>query len=139
MAALVRRLRLEKREFSRIRNTLGKTQIQMAQLLGTSLKAIQSFEQGWRKIPPYIERQLLFLYAKKTPSDGFSPCWQVQACPEVRRTKCPAWEFQIPSLCWFINGTICHGEVQANWSQKMELCRRCGVFQSAMDSVGRES
>ena len=40
-----------KKESSAARQYLGKTQSQMAQVLGVSLKAIQSFEQGWRNIP----------------------------------------------------------------------------------------
>jgi DNA-binding XRE family transcriptional regulator len=35
-----------KKEFSTVRQYLAKTHNQMAQLLGVSLKAIQSFEQG---------------------------------------------------------------------------------------------
>ena len=56
---------MDKKEFSQIRRKLGKTQTQMAQLLGTSPKAIQSFEQGWRRVPVHIERQVLFLIALK--------------------------------------------------------------------------
>ena len=41
----------------------GKTQNQLARLLGTSFKAIQSFEQGWRNVPAHTERQLLLLLA----------------------------------------------------------------------------
>ena len=44
---------------------IGKTQKQLSELLGTSLKAIQSFEQGWRKVPVHIERQMLFLLTLK--------------------------------------------------------------------------
>ena len=50
---------MNRKEFSRIRQHLGKTQKEMAQLLGTSVKAIQSFEQGWRSVPGHIERQAL--------------------------------------------------------------------------------
>jgi DNA-binding XRE family transcriptional regulator len=57
---------MDKREFSDIRRCLEKTQKQMAQLLGTSTKAIESFEQGWRNIPVHIERQMLFLLASMT-------------------------------------------------------------------------
>jgi DNA-binding transcriptional regulator YiaG len=57
-----RRFVMEKKQFSEIRRHLGKTQLQMAQLLGISLKAIQSFEQGWRNIPGHIERQVLLLW-----------------------------------------------------------------------------
>lgn len=41
---------MDKMEFSIIRRTLGKTQKEVAQLFGISLKAVQSFEQGWRRI-----------------------------------------------------------------------------------------
>ena len=47
---------MDKKRFTQIRAYLGKTQKQMAQLMGTSNKAIESFEQGWRNITPHIER-----------------------------------------------------------------------------------
>ena len=124
---------MEKKEFSKTRRHLGKTQGQMAQLLGVSLKAIQSFEQGWRNIPVHIERQVLFLLAsKKSPPKKKSPCWVVRKCPVGIRRNCPAWEFQIGHLCWFINGTICHGQVQVSWSRKMKICRQCEVFRTML-------
>jgi DNA-binding XRE family transcriptional regulator len=126
---------VDRGEFSHIRRRLGKTQSQMAQLLGTSLKAVQSFEQGWRKIPVHIERQMLFLLAQKTTRESeYKPCWDSEHCPIETRQKCPAWEFQCGHLCWFINGTICHGEVKGSWQEKMEQCRKCKVFRSMMSS-----
>jgi DNA-binding XRE family transcriptional regulator len=125
---------MEKSEFSTMRRGLGKSQKQMAQLLGTSLKAIQSFEQGWRNIPVHIERQMLFLMAMKKNPRETRPCWEAQSCPAEVRENCPAWEFQSGHLCWFINGTICHGEVQENWSKKMQICRKCDVFKAKLAS-----
>ncbi len=120
---------MDNKEFSRIRQYLEKTQIQMALLLGVSSKAIQSFEQGWRKIPVHIERQSLFFLAMKRSSHkGNKPCWVVRKCPMETRRKCPAWEFQSGDLCWFINGTICQGEVQESWNEKINMCRNCEVF-----------
>jgi DNA-binding XRE family transcriptional regulator len=120
---------VDNKVFSRIRRDLGKTQKQTAELLGTSLKAVQSFEQGWRNIPVHIERQVLFLFAqKKAQEREHAPCWAIESCPMETRQKCPAWEFKCGNLCWFINGTICHGEVQASWRKKMEECRKCEVF-----------
>ena len=49
---------MDSNEFKSFRKKLNKTQKQMSQLLGTSLKAIHSYEQGWRTIPPAVERQL---------------------------------------------------------------------------------
>jgi hypothetical protein len=120
-----------KKEFSTARQYLGKTQSQMAQVLGVSLKAIQSFEQGWRNIPVHIERQVLFLLAsKKSPPRKERPCWVIRKCLMEIRQNCPAWEFQLGNLCWFINGTICEGRTQESWQKKMKICRQCKVFQT---------
>ena len=122
-----------KKEFSEIRHHLGKTQQQMAQLLGTSLKAIQSFEQGWRNIPVHAERQVLFLLAsKKVPQKKGKACWVIRRCPREIKANCPAWEFQVGHLCWFINGTICQGQVQKSWREKMKICGRCKVFRTML-------
>jgi len=51
---------VHKGEFAGIRGYLGKTQKELAQTPRNSLKAIQSFEQGWRRIPVHVERQALF-------------------------------------------------------------------------------
>jgi len=103
----------------------------MAQLLGVSLKAIQSFEQGWRNIPVHIERQVLFLLAsEKSPPRKERPCWVIRKCLMEIRQNCPAWEFQVGNLCWFINGTICQGRTQESWQKKMKICRQCKVFQT---------
>ena len=124
---------MEQKEFSRARQYLGKTQSQMAQVLGVSLKAIQSFEQGWRNIPVHTERQVLFLLAlKKSPPKKDRLCWVALKCPMEIRRNCPAWEFQVGHLCWFINGTICQGQVQDSWLKKMKICRPCKVFRNML-------
>jgi len=120
---------LDSREFSSLRQRLQKTQKQMAQILGTSLKAVQSFEQGWRKVPVHIERQVLFLISNWGEGPRKSrPCWDIRGCSTKSREACPAWEFNLGHLCWFVNGTICRGEIQGGWPQKMKLCRTCEVF-----------
>jgi DNA-binding XRE family transcriptional regulator len=122
---------MNKKEFAKIRNRLGKTQMQLAQLLGVSIKAIQSFEQGWRKIPVHTERQSLLLLAlKESHINRTRPCWSVKKCPVETRTNCPAWEFKAGQMCWLINGTICQGKVQKSWAKKMETCKKCEVFKS---------
>ena len=73
---------MKKEEFVYIRKLLGKTQKEMAELLGTSLKAVHSYEQGWRRIPTHAERQMLFLFARKREkSEKFKSCWSVKKCP----------------------------------------------------------
>ena len=127
---------MEKKEFYKIRRQLGKTQSQMAQLLGASKKSIESFEQGWRNIPVHIERQTLFLLASMNAQNKKNRfCWAIQKCPMGVRRNCPAWEFQVGRICWFINGTICQGEVQENWQKKIKMCRQCEVFQSMLSTL----
>ncbi len=121
---------MDKKEFALLRKQkLKKTQKQMAQLLGSSIKAIHSYEQGWRSIPPHAERQLLFLVSKiQDGGKRKKPCWVVTDCPTSQKAQCPAYEFNAGDLCWFINGTYCDGAVQKNWRNKMQICRKCEVF-----------
>jgi len=125
-----------KQQFTEIRNLLGKTQKEMAHLLGTSIKAVQSFEQGWRKVPIHTERQVLFLLScRLTSARKGKPCWVIRGCPEDIKRSCPAWEFHTGHLCWFVNGTNCQGEIQASWKKKMRICSRCEMFRRTFKDV----
>ena len=121
---------MEDTQFKKIRAKLNKTQKEMAQILGVSIKAIHSYEQGWRKIPHHVERQVLFLVARALNPAGQqqAPCWHIMECPESRHTNCPAWEFNTGDLCWFINGTQCSGKAHGSWEEKMKACKKCEVF-----------
>jgi len=121
---------MERTEFKELRAKLKKTQAQMAQLLGVSLKAVHSYEQGWRKVPTAVERQMYFLTVKQSTKTGkVKACWQIKNCSPEQKTNCPAWEFGAGELCWFINGTICDGTAQKDWKEKMKICRTCEVFE----------
>ena len=124
---------MEKLEFVSIRKKLGKTQKELSELLGTSLKAVSSYEQGWRNIPVHVERQLLFLLSQKNSKKGNFVCWDIRKCTAELRESCPAWEFNAGHLCWFINGTICQSDTKKNWEEKISVCRKCPVFKTQMD------
>ena len=120
---------VDRAEFSHFRKMLNKTQKQMGQLLGTSVKAVQGYEQGWRSVPAHVERQVLFLVSWMNRNNmSAKSCWAVKKCPLIRKEQCPAWEFQAGTFCWFINGTFCDGEIQKNWKEKMKLCRECEMM-----------
>ena len=124
---------MNKNEFKKYRQRLGKTQKQMSELLGTSLKAIHSYEQGWRTVPVHVERQLYFLiFGSEQKVRGKKPCWTIKKCSSEQRRQCPAWEFGSGDLCWLINGTVCEGMVQKNWQEKMKICKSCPVFSSIL-------
>lgn len=124
---------MDKREFLQARKKLAKTQRQMAGLLGTSLKAVQSYEQGWRSIPTHAERQIYFLLSMlRENKRKQKPCWVIRKCSSDRRIKCAAWEFKAGGICWFVNGTMCEGKVQKDWHEKMKICRSCQVIASLL-------
>lgn len=118
---------MESTGFRKIRARLKKTQKEMAQLLGISMKAVHSYEQGWRKVPHHVERQLYFLVSRMHAEDRPEKCWEILACSEE---NCPAREFRAGDMCWFINGTLCSGEPHDSWDDKMTECMSCKVFQT---------
>ena len=130
---------MDNKEFKHVRKKLNKTQKLMAQLLGTSVKAVHSYEQGWRKVPGHVERHIFFLVSRmRRGKKGQRQCWVIKKCPPELKKQCPAWEFQAGKLCWFINGTICEGSVQMDWKEKMKICRTCEVLISLMQPLGYE-
>jgi DNA-binding XRE family transcriptional regulator len=123
---------MDRETFFQLRAKLGKTQKALAGLLGISLKAVQSYEQGWRAIPIHVERQLYFL-AVNQRSDGQAKrkdCWTIKKCEHKK--NCPAWEFQAGHLCWFLSGTRCECTADKSWKEKMEICRSCEVLTSML-------
>ena len=119
------------KEFKKWREKLNKTQLQMSQLLGVSVKAVRSYEQDWRNIPPHIERQMIFLISRMDGNlKNRESCWVTKKCPPKVKKQCPAWEFKAGKLCWFVNGNICCGNATKNWKEKIKFCRSCEVLKS---------
>lgn len=131
---------MTKSEFRARRGAMGKTQKQLSTLLGVSLRAVHSFEQGWRKVPMHVERQMLLLamLARRASKAASAPCWKIKKCPADVREQCPAWEFKAGHICWFINGTMCEGRSCRSWGDKVRLCRTCKVFEAAVGPVPEE-
>ncbi len=124
---------MEKEEFIAARTKLDKTQKEMSQLLGVSVKAIYSYEQGWRSIPTHAERQVFFLLSRKRGIRELAkPCWVIKKCAPKQRKQCPAYEYNAGRFCWLVNGTICECKAQKTWKEKMKICRECGVMQDLL-------
>lgn len=122
---------MEKEAFVTIRKKMSRTQKQLAELLGVSLKAIHSYEQGWRKIPLHIERQLWFLiYQKKKNGQQPDPCWEKKSC--TLKEECPAWEFKCGDMCWFVCGTKCDCTRDIDVREKMVICRSCKILKQLL-------
>ncbi len=123
---------VEKESFVLIRKKMNRTQKQLAELLGVSLKAIHSYEQGWRKIPLHIERQLWFLIYQKKKQDGVvsEPCWERKSCE--MKDECSAFEFQCGDMCWFVCGTKCECTRDIDVREKMDVCRKCKILKTLL-------
>jgi transcriptional regulator with XRE-family HTH domain len=127
--AEARGLRMSGPEFSRLRASLGKSQRELAGILGLSLKAIESYEQGWRNVPAHVERLLYFLLFKLNEDEieAEEPCWESKACSDERRSKCVAYVAKEGRFCWFFTGRLCaSGE---------DGCYACDVFTKMLSRV----
>jgi transcriptional regulator with XRE-family HTH domain len=115
-------------EFSRLRGSLGKSQRELAELLGLSLKAVESYEQGWRNVPAHVERLLYFLLFKLNEGEieAEDPCWKSTGCPDERRSKCVAFVAKEGRFCWFFTGRLCASA--ASGEADSQSCYSCAVF-----------
>jgi len=119
-------------EFHKCRKKLQKTQKELAQLLGISMKAVCSYEQGWREIPLHTERQIFYLLSnRRGKKKCVSSCWEIKNC-EVKE-QCPAWEFQSGNLCWFLAGTLCDCTKGYSLDEKAERCRQCEILKNRLE------
>jgi transcriptional regulator with XRE-family HTH domain len=119
-------------DFARLRSSLGKSQRELAELLGLSLKAVESYEQGWRNVPAHVERLLYFLLFKlnEDEMEAEEPCWESKACPEASRAKCVAYVAKEGRFCWFFTGRLC-----AAAKSGAEGCYTCDVFTRMLSKV----
>lgn len=114
-------------DFYNARKRLGKTQHELADLLGLAVKTVRSYEQGSRKIPAYIERELWYLLSNQKGSFINSEmCWDILQCGV--KEQCPAWEFQTGHMCWFICGTLCACTKGCSFKEKSAKCRSCVII-----------
>lgn len=113
----------------RIRDILKRTQEQLGNALNLSVKAIQSYEQGWRAVPVRVMIQLLVLLAlHKKQAKKTSPCWEIRNCPENKRKQCPSYTIGKGQFCWFLAPQTCHPKGSKS-SQKILPCMECPVVQ----------
>ena len=86
---------------------LGMTQAEMALPLGVTVRALQSYEQGWRPVPHHVWEKialLLLLDWRKKNRRGARPCWRVRGCTMDERSDCAVWRFRAGEICWLMCG-----------------------------------
>lgn len=114
-----------------IRKKMGLTQAAVAQALGVSIRAIQSYEQGWREVPTHIMVQLLVLAAAHhTGASERAACWDVTRCPPERQAVCPCRRTD-GRLCWLVSGRVCAAPTSSG-PNDIERCMECAVIKQIL-------
>jgi DNA-binding XRE family transcriptional regulator len=117
-----------------LRKQLRRSQSEMAALLGVSTKAIESYEQGWRKVPPHVEQLVLLhtILLRRKDWLKLPECWRVGNCPAEVRERCPAHNGPQAAFCWLTTGTLCRGKPTGSWAAKRRHCFRCKVMKDLL-------
>lgn len=122
-----------------MRVELNLSQSELAAMAGISKRAVQSYEQGWRKPPHTVERiLLLMLIACRNSNLATYCCWQHKECSPEVRGKCISYVTRQGHLCWFLTGTMCEGRRQNTWAEKLETCLGCSFMQELLNPSTRE-
>ena len=89
-----------------VREQLGKSQSEFAAMLGISVRAVQSYEQGWRGVPVGVRKlAALFYYFSWRSRQGYlSPCWEAMDCDPAIRKRCAVHQLRAGEFCWLFNG-----------------------------------
>ena len=118
-----------------VREELRLSQAGFADLLGVSTRAVQSWEQGWRKPSSALQKSILLALIAWRQGDNFGArmCWEAKDCPQATRERCLAYRGRQGHLCWFMTGNICQGRRLRNWPDKMAFCGECTFFQALLD------
>jgi hypothetical protein len=56
-------------------------------------------------------------------------CWEYKKCKV--NEDCPAYP-SFGNICFSIEGTLCGGEVQGEYSEKIQRCRSCEFYNELM-------
>lgn len=127
---------MKREDFVGIRKRLGKTQKQIALLLGVSYKTVESYEQGFRNIPVNVERILYYLFFKLNMDrlNSGELCWDKKECPLKIREHCIAWLANEGFFCWFLTGKTCvHEKIISGGNS--ESCFSCSFFRESFDRI----
>jgi DNA-binding XRE family transcriptional regulator len=110
-----------------LRKTLGVSQSRMAALLGVSTRAVQSYEQGWRRTPALVQKLAGFLLAEqwRGHNPNAQPCWEVKHCSDELRQTCPAFQLDASHCCWLLDSVCPDFAPKASWASRLATCGQC--------------
>jgi len=74
-----------------------------------------------------IAAQTVKVYQRGMASANVEPCWDMKNCPDDRRESCPAYP-NTGNKCWMVTGTMCGGNEQGSYHEKISKCKACDVY-----------
>lgn len=106
------------------------SQSELAQLVGFSVRAIQSCEQGWRKPSATLEKAVLLVLMAHRNGGTMRDvrCWEYMQCSMERCERCITYLSGQGHLCWFLSGTLCKDSDAHEWEEKRVDCVHCRLF-----------
>lgn len=120
--------------FKQLRTNVGWTQRDAATILGVSQKAVESYDQGWRRVPDSIWRQMLTILSVQV---GYprkhKPCWDVNGCSRARRKSCFCARTLRGHFCWLVAAkSRC-----PRWQEHLgaQSCLTCGVVKAFLPAA----
>ena len=113
-----------------VREALRKSQAELADLLGLSVRAIQSYEQGWRRTPLGVQKMTLLLLCLQRRNGRAlpSPCWVTRGCDAETRAACSSREFGGGRFCWLFSSATQRCKASDGSDGSLEPCLRCPVM-----------
>jgi DNA-binding transcriptional regulator YiaG len=113
-----------------LRKRIGLGQTEFSEMLGVSLRTVQSCEQGRRNPGPAVEKAALLLLMVHNHGShvGDHICWETVNCSERERESCLVYQSKQGHLCWLLSGHVCKGIHLHSWEDKKKLCSTCDFF-----------
>lgn len=127
-------------DIRRVRDELSLSQAQLADLVGVSIRTVQSCEQGWRRPGVALEKSLLLLLMafRNGTEFGAHVCWQTaEREPGVCERCIVRWCSQA-HLCWLFSGNMCQGKRLRSWAEKKAVCGECRFLHQLLEGTNQQ-
>ncbi len=123
-----------------VRGKLGLSQSQLADILGVSSRAVQSYEQGWRTPQRPVTSHLMTVLALYGNHSSQSPaCWRLTACNVEQRSRCKAYSVGRGRFCWLLSGGACGNRRRSGSGADSQPCIGCVVMRKLLDGPIRQT
>ncbi len=109
---------------------------EMSNTAANSAEFAERLSAAAEEMEVMVSNLMALVYGKKRPPKFITrlqsnvTCWEMKNCPKDRRNNCPAYP-DSGGQCWTVTATLCGGEEQGTYHEKMANCRKCNVYEAA--------